>query len=150
MRRYSLIVIAAAALLCSCYSWTKVRLVYRYDLSSIPHTSTDVMMTQNKNELRAEKIKYLAGSYGSTPSVVINNRAVHLCTEGKFPEAEILLLQIDASDALYAAARNNLGVVYESAGDMRRAAECYLDAVAREPDNEKYRFNYMTAAGNER
>ena len=150
MRRYSLILIAAAALFCSCYTWSKVRLVYRYDLSAIAYSSVPIKEPIEKKELRAEKIKYLAGMYGKTPSAVINNQAVKLCLEGKFPEAEILFRQIENADPVYPAARNNLGVVYESAGDFRSAAECYLDALTHEPDNEKFRINYMTAAGNGR
>ena len=149
MRLFSLIALCAL-FFCSCAAAVPVKVVSRFDLSSIP---SEELVRDKANEdsfLHVSSIKYLMSLPGSSPTAAINNRSVELCLKGKFPEAEILLLQISASDAGYPAVCNNLGVVYECSGDKKKAREFYLRSSILDPTCVVYRKNLRTADADEK
>jgi Flp pilus assembly protein TadD len=122
--------------------------ICRYDLSAIPHDDMVHEKYPGQKELRTSTTVYLMRLPGSSPSVVINNKAVALCLEGKFPEAEVLLLQIPERDRVYAAVINNLGVVYECSGEFAKARDCFFRAGVLDPSRSIYLDNLRTADRN--
>ena len=109
------------------------------DISAIPSLS---------NGSKPREVDYTASRtimlvYGFSPVYEINNRAVEMIEQGKFPSAEALLLQIVNEKKPLAAAINNLGVVREIAGDSAQAWESYSRACILDPDNEYFRSNML-------
>ena len=85
--------------------------------------------------------RYVAFMGGSSSSSRINDYAANMILEGKFPQAEALLQSVIADDPRCAQANNNLGIVYESAGNQSRAFDFYSRAALKDPDEEHYRMN---------
>ena len=139
-----------ALVFCSCASAVPVRIVSRCDLSAIPYDDKVHANDRGGEMLHVQAVKYLVRVPGSTPSASINNRSIELCLKGKFPEAEILLLQIPVSDSIYASVCNNLGVVYECSGDNVRARNFYIRASVLDPSCLLYLRNLRTVKENER
>lgn len=148
MRPSSLIALIALVLF-SCATAVPVRVINRYDLSALPHDAGQVKDAGDKT-IEFTRVKYLVRLSGSSPSAAINNRSVELCLKGKFSEAEILLLQIPADDGSSAAVSNNLGVMYECSGNLKKARDFYLKAAALDPEFPFYRANLRTTGSYER
>lgn len=148
MRLYSIIALCALILF-SCATAVPVRVINRYDLSALPHDAGPANTSADK-DIEFTRVKYLVRLSGSAPSAAINNRSVELCLKGKFSEAEILLLQIPPDDGSSAAVSNNLGVIYECSGDVKKARDFYLKAAALDPAFSLYRDNVRTTGAYER
>jgi Tfp pilus assembly protein PilF len=61
---------------------------------------------------------------------------------GLWREAEFRFERATDLDSTYAAAFNNLAVVYEQSGRMEEAARAYRKALALDPDNSDIQLNY--------
>jgi len=85
--------------------------------------------------------RYVAFMGGASSTAQINDRAAHLILEGKFSQAEALLQNVISDDPKCSQACNNLGVVYESAGNQPKAFDFYSRAVILDSDEEHYRLN---------
>ena len=142
MRLSSLCLIALFLL--SCSQSVPVRVISHYDLSAVP--CEDLVREKEKGErdLRTERVKYFIRINRSYPSAVINDQAVDLACRGKFPDAELLLLQIPSADRAYPCAVNNLGVIHECVGNRKKARDFYLEALAAQPSCEAFRHNLRT------
>jgi Flp pilus assembly protein TadD len=61
---------------------------------------------------------------------------------GLWREAEFRFERATELDSTYAAAFNNLAVVYEQSGRMEEAARAYRKALALDPDDSRIQLNY--------
>ena len=142
MNRYSagiavwFVSLLACALVVSCSSFEKVYFSERADMTNLSRSSqTAKVYFDYKNP------RHVAFMGGSSSTAQINDRAAHLILEGKFPQAEALLQSVTTDDPQCAQAYNNLGIVYESAGNQSRAFDFYSHAVILNPYEEYYQTN---------
>jgi len=89
-------------------------------------------------------MKYYARIISYSAIAKINNRGVDLAIEGRFPEAEILFKEVSGENNAQGAACNNLGIIYEIFYDREMAFKMYSRACMLQPDNDKFRSNFLT------
>jgi len=126
----------ACALVASCSSFEKVYFSEKSDMTSL---SRSTLTTKVYFDYKAPRFVAFMG--GSSSTAQINDRAAHLILEGKFPQAEALLQSVTTDDPRCAQAYNNLGIVYESAGNESRAFDFYSRAAILDPYEEYYQMN---------
>jgi tetratricopeptide (TPR) repeat protein len=128
----------------ACSSYSTV-----YFIKKKPQTKNTVPSPAVFNAHRIPRTIAFIG--GTSARAVMNDKAAEYMLQGKFPQAEILLLSLISDYPDCAPAYNNLGVVYESAGDMNKAFQNISKASLLEPDNQYYRknLNSLNTAENE-
>jgi tetratricopeptide (TPR) repeat protein len=128
----------------ACSSYTTI-----YFLEKKPQVKNTVSSASVYSERRIPRTIAFMG--GSSARDMMNDRAAEYMMQGKFPQAEILLQSLLSDYPGCAQANNNLGIVYESAGDLMKAFQYLSKACLLEPDNEYYRKNLksLDTAANE-
>jgi tetratricopeptide (TPR) repeat protein len=121
-------------ILSACTSYTTI-----YFLKKKPQAKNTAASAAVFNERRIPRTIAFMG--GSSARDMMNDKAAEYIVQGKFPQAEILLLSLLSDYPGCAQANNNLGIVYESAGDAAKAFQYLSKACLLEPDNEYYRKN---------
>jgi tetratricopeptide (TPR) repeat protein len=120
----------------ACVSNDMIYINERFDITSSPAHSA---------QYRYRSPRYLVRIGESSPSGEVNDRAVSLIEEGKFPQAVALLESLLADEPSVAPAHNNLGVVYEIFGDRKKAFKSYARACDLDPDEARYVRNIRNA-----
>ena len=150
VRTYSIALFFTLLSSCS-YSYSAVRVYGKIKLDRGPANSEISVLdsaaakaSQVKQIRRFYTIKYFAKARSKTALAKINNRAVSLALKGRFRESEILLNQVFEEDKNFAPACNNLGIIYEIAGDRDRAFSMYTRACVLEQENEVFRNNFLS------
>jgi tetratricopeptide (TPR) repeat protein len=118
----------------ACASDDLIYINEKFDIASTPAAGQSQRSTQH----RFRSPRYLVRIGESSPSGDMNDRAVSLIEEGKFPQAVALLESLLADEPAVAQAHNNLGVVYEIFGDRKKAFESYARACDLNPDELRY------------
>jgi len=88
-------------------------------------------------------VKYFAVTRSTSPAAVINRKGVENALQGRFNEARNLFLEALKEDPDMAAAYNNLGIVYEVFGRKDESSAMYSRACLIEPDNTRFRKNFL-------
>jgi len=99
-----------------------------------------------KSPVRYHAVKLersLARTAATGPASHINNRGVDLAVEGRFNEAVVLFRESLKEEPDFPAALNNLGVVSELFGMREKAFELYSRACLLDPDNDRFRNNFL-------
>ncbi|PKL39711.1 MAG: hypothetical protein CVV44_05680 [Spirochaetae bacterium HGW-Spirochaetae-1] len=136
-------------LLVSCYQYRQVRIsnpiyIGKPDVAAGKISAPSLTAEPASKKFVFSKKKQFCRILSWSPRAEINNSAVDLALAGKLPEAEILFRDIIEDDPDDAAALNNLGIIYEIAGDMKAAFDMYSRACILEPGNAVFRQNFMT------
>jgi tetratricopeptide (TPR) repeat protein len=128
----------------SCSSYTTI-----YFVKKKPSVKSATVSAAVFSERKIPRIIVFMG--GSSSRDIMNDKAAEYIVQGKFPQAEILLQSLLSDFSDCAQAYNNLGIVYESAGDAKKAFQYLSKASLLEPDNEYYRknLNSLDTAANE-
>ncbi|MCX7678155.1 MAG: tetratricopeptide repeat protein [Spirochaetes bacterium] len=106
-----------------------------------------IKKNQQKIPFRQKVCRTVAFAYANakSPAAVMNNRGVLCALEGRFVEAEVLFKESLKEDFRFAAAMNNLGVMYDVLGNRNAAFEWLSKACLVEPDNDEFRKNFLSA-----
>lgn len=136
-------------LLVSCYQYRQVRIANPIHIGKPAAVAGKISAPSLTPEPASKKFvfskkKQFCRILSWSPRAEINNSAVELALEGKLPEAEILFRDVIEDDPNEAAAHNNLGIIYEIAGDMKAAFDMYSRACILDPGNVVFRQNFMT------
>ncbi|GEM_PF-602539 len=170
---YNAVLIAVISIsLSSCYTYKPIRISYTMSITSngfgyersgksqirrdtsharlrAPQSPDEGAPQRVKDIPQARKYrfylkKYFALTYGTSPVDRMNKKGVEYALQGKFKEAEILFQEILKEEARCGAALNNLGIVYEIFCHYDRAFRMYAQACLLEPENEKFRSNFLS------
>ena len=132
----------------SCYTYSIVRVDRRFSPGLNPvaaqKKTPDAPAKEKTPSHQIPVKKYLAEIFPPSPVAWMNNRGVEQVQQGKLREAGVLFREVLAEDPNAWAAWNNLGVVYELSGMHDDAFFMYSTACLHDPDNEKFRMNFLT------
>lgn len=153
-RSCSILVLASLCVWCSCYTYRTVRTWRQYSVPAEYAEAADadpvIAMragggdSGKKLPRRAAITRYYALMPGISPLADVNNMAVRLALQGRWSEAEVLLLEVLRENALEAGAYNNLGVLYEKTGEFGKSLEMFRKACALAPGNRRFAKNFET------
>ena len=127
--------VAAALVLASCYSYQAVPVERAYSAGG-----PDAVV------FRMSADRYVARIRSRSPVAAINNRAIDLCRQGRFEEAEILFREVVAEAPGEPAGYNNLGVVCEINGRRDEAFARYAAACRLLPGDIRFKKNFSLFA----
>jgi len=93
--------------------------------------------------VRTRYRRYYAILPGWSAAAKINRKGVALAREGKFGEAGIIFEQLVKEFPHEAAGYNNLGLVQELSGNLKKAFTLLSKACILEPENYYYKKNFL-------
>ena len=127
----------------SCASNNRIP-IYKEIVTVIPSDRNPI---PSDSPYRYRVVRDLVQSVDSKSSTGLNDKAVELIRNGKYDDARIILEKIIGDDPEYAPAYNNLGIIYEIAGDIVNAEKNYSRACILNPDESRYVSNYHGLTG---
>lgn len=136
------------ALLClSCYRYHAISIEHRAGAARL--LAPEAARKEVNDRVKVERshiihiVKYFAVTRSTSPAAVINRKGVEHALQGRFNEARNLFLEALKEDPNMAAAYNNLGIVYEVFGRKDESSAMYSRACLIEPDNTRFRKNFL-------